>query len=157
MHYFQPMPVQFSPSDAPLPRRGRRDHGGEPAPAAGGRIAIVEDELMVAWALESSAEDMGYSVTGIFADADAVLESLLTRPVELVLMDINLGAGMDGVETARCIRAAYGIPIIFISAYADAAMQARIGKDVPGARFLRKPVQAADLEGALRRALGASN
>ena len=157
MHYFQPMPVQFSPSDGPLPRRRRRNHGGEPAPAAGRRIAIVEDELMVAWALESSVEDMGYSVTGIFADADAVLESLLTRPVELVLMDINLGAGMDGVDTARRIRAAYGIPIIFISAYADAAMQTRIGKDVPGARFLRKPVQAADLEGALRSALGASN
>lgn len=112
---------------------------------------------MVAWSLESSVEDLGYSVTGIFADADAVLESLLTKPVELVLMDINLGGGMDGVDTARRIRAAYNIPIIFISAYADAAMQARIGKDVPGARFLRKPVQAADLEGVLRSALGASN
>lgn len=152
-----PMPIQFSSPDAPPPHGRRAEEEAGPGISAGRRIAIVEDELMVAWALESNVEDMGYSVTGIFADAETVLESLLTRPVDLVLMDINLGAGMDGVDAARQIRAAYDIPIIFISAYADKAMQARIRTDMPGARFLRKPVQAADLEGALRSAFGTSN
>ncbi len=157
MHYPPPMTIHFSPRTKVPPPRRKGEEDAESARATQPRIAIVEDELMVAWALESNVEDMGYSVTGIFPDADAVLESLLTRPVELVLMDINLGGGMDGVDTARRIRAAYNIPIVFISAYADAAMQARIAKDVPGARFLKKPVQAPDLEATLRNALGASN
>lgn len=143
------MQLHLSPPATP-PRAGA-EHIDEPRAASSlqRKVAIVEDELMVAWLLESIVEDLGHSVVGIFANADAVLESLLTRPAELVLMDINLGGGMDGVDTARRIKAAYGTAIIFISAYADPAMRERIAKAVPGARLLKKPVQVTDLEEAI--------
>lgn len=143
------MQVHFSPPAAPpRPQAGRIDDPGATA-SPGRKVAIVEDELMVAWSLEGIVEDMGHSVVGIFANADAVLESLLTQPAELVLMDINLGGGMDGVDTARRIRAAYGTAIIFISAYADPAMRERIAHAVPGAQLLKKPVQVPELEAAI--------
>lgn len=120
-------------------------------------VAIVEDELMVAWALKSTVEDLGYQVAGIFADADAALARLLVQPVELVLMDINLGAGMDGVEMARRVKAAFQTPVIFISAYADPETRDRIAKAVPGAPLLSKPVQTELLAAAIRDALASGS
>lgn len=146
------MHIQLSPRNAPSGGPATRSRGDKPGLAPARRIAIVEDELIVAWSLESTVEDLGYSVIGIYADANAVLASLAARPAELVLMDINLGGGMDGVETACRIKAFHAVPIIFISAYADQATRARIAKAVPGARLLRKPVQAVELEAALRSA-----
>lgn len=143
------MQVHFSPpATPPRPPSDRVDDVGATASPTR-KVAIVEDELMVAWSLEGIVEDLGHSVVGIFANAEAVLESLLTQPAELVLMDINLGGGMDGVDTARRIKAAYRIAIIFISAYADPAMRERVAKAVPGAQLLKKPVQVADLVAAI--------
>lgn len=147
------MPMQFSAERTPPPPSAGLQRGSTTAIAREHRIAIVEDELLVAWSLESTVEDMGYSVTGIFSHADAVLASLLLHPVDLVLMDINLGGGMDGIDAARRIRAASTARIIFISAYADSAVQARIRESVPGALLLRKPVLQAELGEAIARSL----
>jgi CheY-like chemotaxis protein len=121
------------------------------------RVAIVEDELMVAWSLQATVEDLGYQVAGIFADADAALAQLLLQPVDLVLMDINLGRGMDGVETARRVKAAFRTPIVFISAYADPAMRERIAKAVPGAPLLSKPVETSLLTAAIEDGLASAS
>lgn len=153
MHIHPLMPMQFSAARVPPPDGDSLRRAGAPATAREHRIAIVEDELLVAWSLETTVEDMGYSVTGIFSNADAVLASLLLHPVDLVLMDINLGGGMDGVDAARRITAASTARIIFISAYADPAVQARIRDSIPGAVLLRKPVQQAELGEALARSL----
>lgn len=153
MQIHSPMQLNFSAGRVPPPVRDSLRDGSALAVAEAHRIAIVEDELLVAWSLESTVEDMGYSVTGIFSNADAVLASLLLHPVDLVLMDINLGGGMDGVDAARRIRAASPARIIFISAYADPAVQARIRESVPGALLLRKPVLQAELGEAIARSL----
>lgn len=144
----------LSPTGPVPPPWVERLPGSEACAAVETRVAIVEDEMMVAWALESMVEDMGYEVAGVFANASAALAGLLAAPVALVLMDINLGGGIDGIETARRIRLAYDVPVIFISAYADRATQVRIAEAVPGARFLCKPVQPADLTAAIGAAIG---
>lgn len=151
------MSVQLAARVARPTRRSLTQAGADAAAAPRRRIAIVEDELMVAWSLESALEQSGHCIAGIFPDAEAALSSLLREPVDLVLMDINLGDGMDGVETARRIRAAWGIPIIFISAYADASTRERISTVVPGALLLSKPLQAADLEAALVSTFSTAN
>lgn len=147
------MQVQFSAGPVPPAVSDSLRSGRALAPTGEHRIAIVEDELLVAWSLESTVEDMGYSVTGIFSNAPAVLASLLLQPVDLVLMDINLGGGMDGIDAARRVRAASPARIIFISAYADAGVQARIRETVPGAVLLRKPILQAELGAAIARLL----
>lgn len=133
---------------APQPRETRDDY----APGAG--ILIVEDELMVAWSFESQLEDAGYSVAGIVASGEAALARIAADPPELVLMDINLGAGIDGIETARRIRAAAPIPVIFISAYSDPETRERLDSAVPGSAFLSKPITFAALDRAIREVSG---
>lgn len=115
------------------------------------RVAIVEDELMVAWSLEAMLEDLGYEVAGMFANGEDALAALSRRPVDLVCMDINLGAGIDGVETARRLARERGPAILFISAYSDAATASRIRAQVPGAPLLGKPLSQASLEEAIGR------
>jgi CheY-like chemotaxis protein len=136
---------------------GRGGEGGEKRedrlPAPIGRVirnvAIVEDELMVAWTLESMIEDLGLIVVDIFANGEAAITALQNVAVDLVCMDINLGRGMDGIEAARRIRESQPIPILFISAYSDESTRTRIGEIGPGTALLGKPTCLATLEKAI--------
>lgn len=133
----------------PLPGDGAARDPGTSA-EGGRRVAIVEDELMVAWSLGSMVEELGYEVTGIYARAETALAKIDPEATDIVLMDINLGtAGLDGVETARLLLRGNSFRILFISAYADPATQTRIDEAVPGAPLLRKPLSAARLAEAL--------
>lgn len=157
MHNVPVMPIAFSSGAAPPYGQAKTPGGSEPAAAFDKRVVIVDDEMMVAWSLETTVEDMGYQVAGIFRSADDVLAGLPTLSVDLVLMDINLGGGMDGVEAACRIKAAIDVPVIFISAYADLAVRRRIERTLPGTLLLRKPVQQAELGEAIASALAPRN
>lgn len=124
---------------------------------AGMKIAIVEDELAVAWGLEALAEDLGHSVVGIFSTGQAAIDGLRGEAVDLVFMDINLGGGMDGIETARELRALQPTPVLFISGLADPAMQARVGTFLGEALLIQKPVHIDVLKHAIRQVTNPAN
>lgn len=110
---------------------------------------------MVAWSLQSTAEDLGHDVIGVFASGEAALEVLADEPVDLLFVDINLGDGIDGVETARRLRERHAVAVLFITAYADPETRARVADAVPGAKLTRKPVLRGLLEEAITE-LGAT-
>jgi CheY-like chemotaxis protein len=68
---------------------------------------------------------------------DAIQKALTLRP-DVVLMDIRLQGGMDGVEAARQIRASVRIPVVFMTAYVDAETTQRI-RDTSPWGCLHKP------------------
>ena len=76
------------------------------------------------------------------------------RP-DLVLMDIRLRGGDDGVETAAQIRQRFGLRILYVSAHGDSATLARAAKTDP-AGFVGKPHTTDELLNAVGRALGGS-
>jgi CheY-like chemotaxis protein len=142
--------------------------GGEPTPKGAGRlhsgagktsrrVAVVEDELMVAWTIESMLEDLGHEVVGIFANGEHAVAALRDEAVDLVCMDINLGRGIDGIEAARQIRERQATAILFITAYSDGATKTRIFETVPDAVVIGKPTSLAGLEQAIRSFDGAPN
>lgn len=105
------------------------------------RILIVEDEVMIAWMLESILEDLGFANIEMAATgAQARAAAARARP-GLILSDINLGAGPDGIDTAIEIARSGPVPVIFVTAYADEATRARINREMPSASLLRKPLQ----------------
>lgn len=114
------------------------------------RVAVVDDEIMVAWSIESMLEDSGYEVVGVYSSGEEALAALAVEPVDLVCMDINLGRGMDGIETAGRICAKQPAAIVFISAYSDPATTMRAREAVPDATILGKPITLDGLEQALR-------
>src|SRR2546421_331426 len=82
-------------------------------------ILIVEDEKIVARGLQRDLEGMGYTVPAIAASGEEALHRVAERPPDLVLMDVILKGGLDGIETSRQLRDRYRVPVIYLSAYED--------------------------------------
>lgn len=83
------------------------------------KILIVEDEAIVSIEIQDKLKELGYPVAGIaFSGEEAIKMAEELKP-NLVLMDINLGVGMDGIETAEKIQSRLNIPVIYLTAYTD--------------------------------------
>jgi CheY-like chemotaxis protein len=117
------------------------------------RVLIVEDELLVAWHLESLTREQNLEVCGLVPDGDGAIEQAIDLEVDLVLMDIRLAGQMDGVEAARRIREQRDTPIIFITAHGDPATRAHVDRMVPGAPVLAKPITAERLKEAIAQVM----
>jgi CheY-like chemotaxis protein len=123
---------------------------GQIRPAtASPRVLIVEDELLVAWHLESLAREQHLDVCGLVPDGEGAIEQAIDLDVDLILMDIRLAGRMDGIEAARRIRDQRDTPIIFITAHGDPATRAKIEQVVPGTPVLAKPITALRLKEAI--------
>jgi two-component system OmpR family response regulator len=81
------------------------------------RIAIVEDDPAIRQNYRDALVSQGYEVT-LFEDRKRALESLRTRLPDLALLDIGLGADVDGgFALCRELRAlSPTLPIIFLTA-----------------------------------------
>ncbi len=82
-------------------------------------ILLVEDEAIIALAEKQILEKYGYKVLWA-ASGEKAVENVETRPeIDLVLMDINLGSGQDGTQTAVQILALRELPLIFLSSHTE--------------------------------------
>ena len=117
------------------------------------RALIVEDELLVAWHLESLARELNLDVCALVPDGQGAIEQSADLDVDLVFMDIRLAGRMDGIEAARRIREQRDTPIIFITAHGDAANRAHIERALPGAPVLAKPITSERLREAVATVL----
>lgn len=116
------------------------------------RIYIVEDEGIVALDLSDNLSSLGFDVAGVAAsESDALRGVDATRP-DMVLMDINLGRGGDGIRAAQQIRERFGIPVIYLTAYAEPETLSRAGATTPYG-YLLKPFEMRELNATLRMAL----
>ncbi len=111
-------------------------------------ILIVEDERIIARGIEKQLKGMGYSIAASVSNGeDALLAVAETRP-DMILMDINLGAGLDGVETAGIIRKRENVPIVFLTAFSDDAAIQRAKLTEPYG-YVLKPYDDRDLQTAI--------
>lgn len=110
----------------------------------GGRILIVEDDMIAAGMLAASLRGNGLEVQ-IAHTGEAALAMLDTLEAghfpQIIILDIELGAGIDGLEACRRIRqshASSALPIIFLSGH-DALDIRLEAYDAGGNDFMRKP------------------
>jgi PAS domain S-box-containing protein len=82
-------------------------------------ILIVEDSFIVAYHLQTTLESEGYRVLGTEDSGEGALAFLEKNKPDLILMDIMLNGTMDGIETARSVKAKYNLPVIYITALSD--------------------------------------
>lgn len=79
------------------------------------RILVVEEDADAATVLGARLERFGYYVCDIVCTGREAIASTLRHQPDLILMDIQLGEGMNGVETAVRIKEKFDIPIIFLA------------------------------------------
>ena len=116
------------------------------------KVMIVEDEAIVALDLKNRLQHMGYAVSSVHATGESAVQATRKTPPDLVLMDIMLDGQMDGIETARAIRAEHTIPIIYLTAYADEATLQRAKTTGPFG-YIIKPFEDRELSINIEMAL----
>lgn len=115
-------------------------------------ILIVEDEAVIAMGLQESLKTLGYKSTLLAATGEDALAMAVEHRPDLALMDIVLQGDMDGIETAEEIKRRCGIPVVYLTAYADEKIIERAKVTVPYG-YLVKPVEERDLSIAVELAL----
>lgn len=94
-------------------------------PLEGRTILLVEDDAIIALGEQKLLEGAGYQVLKAAKGEDAVTLALEQAP-DLILMDIDLGRGMDGTEAAQRILQEKEIPIIFLTSHGEEEMVSRV-------------------------------
>jgi putative two-component system response regulator len=116
------------------------------------KIFILEDELITAESIKVSLTRSGYAVTGIAGSGEAALKELEKNPPHLVLVDIRLKGNMDGIEAARHITGRFGIPVIYLTAFADSEILER-AKLTESYGYLIKPFDDRELSSNIEIAI----
>lgn len=116
------------------------------------RILVVDDEGIIAMHLQLKLRTMGYDVPAVAYSAEQAIDKVAELKPDIVLMDINLGVGMDGIEGAALIRDQFGTPVVFLTAYADneTLQRAKIAEPYG---YIVKPFTEAELRIAIEIAL----
>lgn len=116
------------------------------------RIAIVEDEGIVAMDISKCLTSLGYDVLFISDSGEKVLEIVENSLPDLILMDVELKGKLNGLETAKILREKYPIYIVFLTAFEDETTLNRIGELSPDG-YLVKPFEDEHLQNTLKRVL----
>jgi len=123
--------------------------------SASGRVLVVEDDHLVAMALEQALLDAGLVVVGIAASADEAVATALGQRPDLAVMDVRLLGARDGVDAA--IFNGTGIRCIFATAHSDASTRRRAQVAQQPLGWLAKPYTPRTLVQAVRNdSLGAA-
>jgi len=106
-------------------------------------VVVIEDDPLVLEATESLFRSWGYSVIAAetYPEALTQLARLGGRP-DLIVCDYRLSHGTNGVDAVECLRQAFEIPALLISADAP-------GMIPDGFRLLHKPLNAEALRSAV--------
>ncbi|HEY5702944.1 MAG TPA: response regulator [Gammaproteobacteria bacterium] len=116
------------------------------------RILIVDDDPTTASVIKLYINDLGYEIAGTANDGKEAINQVRSLNPDLVLMDINLGKGLDGVDTAEIMAKNFKTPIIFVTSHADEATLTR-AKSVEPLGFINKPLRETDLKTTIEFAI----
>ncbi len=137
-------------------------HREETDPSGGGttggvagrhpRILVVEDGLIMARDIEARLKRMSYDVVGIAGSGDEAVRKAKDLSPDLVLMDVNLKGGVDGIRAAELIRGRADIPVVYVTGYSDDQTLRRARATDPFG-YILKPFDERELHGTIEMAL----
>lgn len=131
------------------PQSGSAGRGTSTMPA---RIFIVGDEPRVAGDIALKLQQVGYAVVGSCvsgSEAQALIEH--ARP-DLVLVDVLLPGGSDGIEVGDLLRRRFGVPVLYLTTRADECLLKRARITEPF-EYILKPCSARELHITIAMAL----
>ncbi|MCS0461563.1 MULTISPECIES: response regulator transcription factor [Rhizobium] len=116
-------------------------------------VAVVDDDASLRRSAGRLLNAYGFAAVE-YASAEAFLAQPASADVACLVLDIDLGGGMSGIELQRRLKeAGSNLPVIFITAIEDRRLQAEAER-AGCIAYLRKPFAGADLITAINKALG---
>ncbi len=117
------------------------------------KIAVVEDEGIVAMDISKCLTSLGYEVVFVSDSGEKVLDLFENAKPDLILMDVELKGKLNGLETAKLLKEKYSVHVVFLTAFEDENTLNRIG-DLSSDGYLVKPFEDEQLESTIKRVLG---
>jgi len=115
------------------------------------RIMLVEDEKVVAADIQECVKSLGYEVVGAAATGTEALRLAVKTMPDLVLMDIKLRGVLDGIDVAGALYDQLKIPVVYLTAHADAEILERAKLTAPSG-YVLKPFDDRTLRTAIELA-----
>jgi DNA-binding response OmpR family regulator len=115
------------------------------------RALIVEDEFLIAHDLETTMHTLGFDDCDLAPNARQAHSLSMTDRPDIVVVDVCLEGGREGIEVARWLREMFDVPVVFVTSYSDDNTVERIYQQVPGAPVLLKPVYPERLADAIAK------
>jgi DNA-binding NarL/FixJ family response regulator len=115
-------------------------------------VLLVEDEIIVLEDLRLRLKAMGYAVRGTATSGEDAVRLARELQPDVVVMDISLRGGMDGVEAATIINMETGIPVVYVTGLGDPDTMGR-AQATPGHSFVLKPVDDRELNYVIEMAI----
>ena len=148
----RPAPAVWRDLRAVLSRQGEpSDAGADDAPPETPPLTlmVVEDDPEMAADLTALLVESGHHVVGPFRDAASATAAAGLHALDLALLDINLDGEGDGVDLARTLTGAWGVPVMFLSGDVTAAARhARLAT-----ALVMKPYRGREVLDAIARAV----
>jgi len=134
-NFIIPLPKTLIMKNRPEASIANDDIGCPTIPLTGTRILVVEDEVLVALALNDVLVELGFSVSGPFASISEARESLNENSIAAAILDVNLGGEL--IYPLAEILHDCAVPFIFVTGYGAESIDPRFS-DAP---VLQKPIE----------------
>ncbi len=116
------------------------------------RIMVVEDEAIVSLDLQNRLQALGHEVVATVTSGEAAIKKTEEVSPDLILMDINLGGNIDGIEAAKEIHERFQTPVIYLTACNDEKTLQRLKLTEPFG-YIIKPFEERELHGHIEIAI----
>ena len=116
------------------------------------KILIVEDDPILVRVIRWRLENLGYAVCGSSCDGTMAVGLIMEMKPDLVLLDIELGGHIDGIDVGAVLSTRTEIPFIYLTSHTENRYLARARKTVPEG-YIRKPFDSEQLRVTIEMAL----
>lgn len=117
----------------------------------GKKVLIIEDEVKLVRTLRLYLEQAGFEVVWA-SDATQGIAAFRHEKPLLVLLDLNLPGGMDGLDVCRSLRRDSNVPIIMLTARIEEADRL-IGLELGADDYISKPFSPREVVARVRAVL----
>jgi len=116
------------------------------------RILIVDNDVTISMRMEEILGSMDYDVVGVASSGEEAVVMAKKHNPDLILMDIVMPGGMDGIDAVERIKAEQGIPVIFVTGHPEERFIER-AKLVEPFGYILKPFQEDQIKATIDIAL----
>lgn len=114
------------------------------------RVLIVEDDLILSIALSMMLKKLGFNNVDKAPGADEARKKMSEFAPNLMVMDINLGPGITGIDFVKEIQETYRVDVIYVTGNSDMFNRMQAG-ETDYLDYLTKPVTPAELKKSLSK------
>ncbi|MDW3190717.1 MAG: response regulator transcription factor [Cytophagales bacterium] len=115
------------------------------------RVLAIEDELLHTEQLRLLLEQNGFIVIDVVDTISEFKRMILATQPDILLVDIDLGEAINGIELMQGVSTTYDVPFIFLTAHEDQQTVKTAMATMPSA-YLTKPYTGASLRAAIELA-----